>query len=97
MTKIWKGGISVRLGTKPPTKDKLDKMRQGGCKGPESCSGSCTAPFPISCEWCLSLDHLKQENLSHCVMPIQGITVHDTDVLELEVVWLQVETKHTGF
>jgi hypothetical protein len=29
-------------------------------------------------------------------MPVQGITVHDTNVLEPEVIWLQVETKHLG-
>ncbi len=30
------------------------------------------------------LDHLKQEKLGHHVAPVQGITVHDTDVLEPE-------------
>jgi hypothetical protein len=30
------------------------------------------------------LDYLKQEKLGHHVAPIQGITVHDTDVLEPE-------------
>lgn len=30
------------------------------------------------------LDHLKQERLGHHVAPVQGITVHDTDVLEPE-------------
>jgi len=29
-------------------------------------------------------DHLRQEKLGHRVAPVQGITVHDTDVLEPE-------------
>jgi pre-mRNA-splicing factor ATP-dependent RNA helicase DHX38/PRP16 len=32
------------------------------------------------------LDHVKQEKLGHHVAPVQGITVHDTDVLEPEPV-----------
>lgn len=30
------------------------------------------------------LDRVKQENIGHHVAPVQGITVHDTDVLEPE-------------
>lgn len=30
------------------------------------------------------LDHMKQEKLGHHVAPVQGIMVHDTDVLEPE-------------
>ena len=30
------------------------------------------------------LDRIKQEKLGHHVAPVQGITVHDTDVLEPE-------------